>query len=97
MGKQKQATIGSWMSRERLIQLHLEFDEQLGAALLQKPIDQKRVAELKKKKLLCKDLLAQQPSNMAEKKPSAEVIPFKRKKKTATSLFLGKYRLTAKG
>ncbi len=97
MGKQKKAIIGSWMPRERLLQLHREFDEQLEAALLERPIDQKKIVELKKYKLLCKDLLDQKPPTEAVKKPSAKVIPFKGKKKTATSLFLGKPRLMAKG
>lgn len=97
MGKQKKAIIGSWMPRERLLQRHREFGEQLKVALLERPINQKRVAELKKQKLLCKDSLAQQLPNMAVTKPSAEIIPFEGKKETATSLFLGSPRLMARG
>ncbi len=97
MGKQKQAIIGSWMPRERLLQLHRKYDGQLEAALLERPIDQKKVAELKKQKLLCKDSLSQQLPNMAMTKPSAEIIPFEGKKETATSLFLGSPRLMARG
>jgi hypothetical protein len=80
MGKQKKAIVGSWMSRERLLQLHRKFDEQLEAALLERPINQKKIVELKKYKLLCKDLLDQKPANEAVKRPSAKVIPFEGKK-----------------
>ncbi len=97
MGKQKQTIIGSWMPRERLLQRHREFDEQLRAALLERPLDQKKVAKLKKQKLLCKDSLAQQLPNNAVTKPSAEIIPFEVKQPTATSLFLGSPRLMARG
>lgn len=97
MGKQKKAIVGSWMSRERLLQLHRKYDVQLEAALLERPIDQKKIVELKKYKLLCKDLLDQKLSTEAEAKPSAEVIPFEGKKEPATSLFLGTPRLMARG
>ena len=97
MGKQKQAIIGSWMPRERLLQLHRKYDGQLKAALLERPIDQKKVAELKKQKLLCKDSLTQQLSNNAVTKPSAEIIPFEGKQQIPTPLFLGSPRLMARG
>ena len=86
-----------WSRRKAYPELRRWFDEQLEAALLERPIDQKKIVELKKYKLLCKDLLDQKPPTEAVKKPSAKVIPFKGKKKTATSLFLGKPRLMAKG
>ena len=97
MKRQKKAIIGSWMPRERLLRKHRELNEQLNAALLEWPLDQKKIVELKKQKLLCKDSLALQMVKVAETKPSAEIIPFEGKQPTATSLFLGTPRLMARG
>ena len=97
MKKQNKAIVGSWMSQARLLQKHRELDEQLSTALLGRPLDQKRVAELKKQKLLCKDSLALQLAKIAVTKPSAEIIPFEGKPPTTTSLFLGTPRLMARG
>ena len=96
MKKQKKAIVGSWMSQARLLQKHRELDEQLNAALLEWPLDQKKIVELKKQKLLCKDSLALQLAKIAVTKPSAEIIPFEGKSPTTTSLFLGTPRLIAR-
>lgn len=96
MGKKKSA-IGSWMTEARLEQKHRELEDQLKAALGQRPVDAARVATLKKQKLLCKDLLKEKETVPVAAAPSAEVIPFAARDQQTESLFLGAPRLIAQG
>ena len=90
MGKKQKQLIGSWMSKERLTELHDKFEVELQAALQALPRDAAKIADIKKRKLLCKDLIA---GKQSQPKPSvsAEVIPFHGKlQRSSDSLFLGR-------
>ena len=90
MGKKQKQLIGSWMTTERLVQLHAKFEQDLQAAQRALPRDVAKIADLKKHKLLCKDLI-EDKQRPPKPSVSAEVIPFHGKlQRSSDSLFLGR-------
>jgi hypothetical protein len=98
VGKKQKQVIGSWMSKERLAELHVRFEHELQAAQRKLPRDTAKITELKKLKLLCKDLI-EDKQHPPEPGASAEVIPFQGKpSRSPDSLFFGRRAgLTALG
>jgi hypothetical protein len=81
MGKKKHQ-LGSLMTLARLRLKHAEFEAQLQAALKEVPRDYSKIVELKKHKLLCKDLIDERLKQTAV---LAKILPFKKPVKNEPS------------